>query len=380
MTTVDFPFAHLRARFPILSRRAQLSSCSQSALSLPVAEALQGYLEGWQEEGMCWEAWGQGLDAAKREFARLIGADAADIAALSCVSDLASSVAGSLDFSAEKNGVVLGETDFPSVGHVWLAQQARGAQVRFAGADGDECIAPERFEQIVDERTRLVCVSQVTYATSYRHDIAALARIAHARGALLFVDAYQSAGALAIDVKRDEVDFLACGAQKFLLGTPGVAFLYVRPGLAESLRPLATGWFGRVNPFAFDIRGLDYAAGARRFETGTPPYLVAAAARAGIAMINELGPQPIERYLAHLSEVACEAAHRNGLVLATPADPARRGAHVAVRIANAAELERRMAAAGYIVSARGPCIRVAPHFYNTEAEVAGAMAALARLG
>lgn len=375
---MPFTFAAERALFPILTRSTQLSSCSQSALSQPVIDAIAQYMASWQDKGMHWGGWAVVLDQAKAEFAQLIGAKADDIAVMSCVSDLASSFGHCLDFAAGKNGIVLGEIDFPSLGHVWLAQQRRGADVRFVTDAAGEGITLADYERVVDEHTRLVSVSQVAYGNGYRQDVAAIARLAHAHGALLFVDAYQSVGAQQIDVVRDDVDVLVCGAQKFLLGCPGIAFMYVRRELADTLQPANTGWFGRVNPFAFDIRTLDYADGARRFDTGTPPYINAAAAQAGMALLNSLDMAQVEAHLAHLSVVALAAARDHGLHIASPLDPMRKGASTALFVDDAAVVEQKMAGDGFIVSARGPVIRVAPHFYNTEHDVVSAMAALAR--
>ena len=379
MTMTNFPFEAQRALFPILQKKAQLSSCSQSALSTPVTEALARYMTSWSEQGMDWGGWGVVLDQAKAEFARLIHADAADIAVMSCVSDLASSIGNCLSFDSQRDGIVLGEIDFPSVGHVWLAQQARGAVVQFAQPNAGGEIALEDYARLINDRTRLVSVSQVSYSNGFKQDIGAIAKLAQAQGALLFVDAYQSAGAMQIDVQRDDIDMLVCGAQKYLLGCPGIAFMYVRPSVAEQLRPSNTGWFGRINPFAFDIRTLDYAQGARRFDTGTPPYINGAAACAGMALLNTLDMAQVEGYIEQLSAVALREAKRHKLPIASPLDPRRKGSNTAIRVKDSAAIERHMASAGFVVAARGPLIRVAPHFYNTEQDVAGAMAALARL-
>lgn len=376
---MKFPFAAERALFPILKDRAQLSSCSQSAISAPVSEAIQRYMDSWLNSGMDWMGWAVVLDQAKAEFARLIGADAGDIAVMSCVSDLSSSVGNCLDFTADKNGIVLGEVDFPSLGHVWLAQQTRGAQVRFVAQDDKGTIALEDYEKAIDSRTRLVSVSHVSYSNGFKQDIAAIGALAHAQDAIFFVDAYQSVGAMHIDVVRDGIDILVCGAQKYLLGCPGIGFMYVRRDLAQRLKPANTGWFGRVDPFAFDIRKLDYADGARRFDTGTPPYINAAAAGAGMALLNRLDMAAVESHIEHLSAVALQAAKDHGLRTASPSDPKLKGSNTAIYVDDSAAMEKKMAAAGFIVSARGALIRVAPHFYNTEQEVAAAMAALARL-
>ena len=375
---MTFPFAAQRALFPILRTRAQLSSCSQSALSQPVIDGLGEYMASWQDMGMNWGGWAQVLDQAKAEFARLIGAQAEDIAAMSCVSDLASSFGNCLQFGPAKDVIVVGDNEFPSLGHVWLAQQQRGARVSFLSGEGTQDIVLADYERQIDASTRLVSVSHVSYSNGYRQDLAAIAALAHAHDALVFVDAYQSVGAMAIDVVRDDIDVLVCGAQKFLLGCPGIAFMYVRRRLAQTLEPANTGWFGRVNPFAFDIRTLDYADGARRFDTGTPPYICAAAARAGMAMLNGLDMAQIEAHIEHLSAVAIEAAQAHGLTLTSPLDPKRKGSNTAIVIADAGAVEQKMAADGFIVSARGPVIRIAPHFYNTAEEVAAAIAALAK--
>ncbi|MEO8857271.1 MAG: aminotransferase class V-fold PLP-dependent enzyme, partial [Burkholderiaceae bacterium] len=177
----------------------------------------------------------------------------------------------------------------------------------------------------------------------------------------------------------DGIDMLVCGAQKYLLGCPGIAFMYVRRDLAEQLKPINTGWFGRVNPFAFDIRTLDYAPGARRFDTGTPPYINGAAACAGMAMLNSLDMATVEAHIEHLSAVARDAAAKHGLPNTSPQDPHRKGSSTAIRVNDSAAVERKMAEAGFIVSARGAVVRIAPHFYNTEEDVSQAMAALARI-
>lgn len=373
------PFSSYRKLFPILEQTVQLSSCSQSALSLPVRRAIDEYLEVWLKRGADWGYWMEQVALARAEFARMIHAEAEDIAVLGSVSDAASSIASALRFDADRPEIVTTTLDFPSVCHVWLAQAPRGAQVRFVQAEAGRTDVTERIAGAIDARTALVSVSHACFYDGQRVDIAATGREARKHGALQFVDAYQSAGAIAIDVRAQEVDILAAGAQKYLLGIPGIAFLYVRPALAQRLTPTVTGWFGRVNPFAFDPAGLDFAAGAARFNTGTPPMMCASVARASMALLNEIGIPAIEDYLGQLSAVALEEAARLGLVVASPLDPAAKGANTAIRVPDAAQVEARMLEAGYVVSARNDVIRIAPHFYNTADDVTGALRALARL-
>lgn len=373
------PFSSYRKLFPILDHTIQLSSCSQSALSLPVRRAIDEYLEVWLKRGADWGYWMEQVALARAEFARMIHAQPDDIAVLGSVSDAASSIASALHFEADRREIVTTTLDFPSVCHVWLAQAPRGAQVRFVQAEAGSTDTTERIVGALDARTALVSVSHACFYDGQRVDIAATGREARRHGAIQFVDAYQSAGAITIDVEAQAVDILAAGAQKYLLGIPGIAFLYVRPTLARRLTPTVTGWFGRVDPFAFDPAGLDFAAGAARFNTGTPPMMCASVARASMALLNEIGIPAIEDYLGQLSAVALEEAARLGLVVASPADAAAKGANTAIRVPDAARIEARMLEAGYVVSARNDVIRIAPHFYNTAEDVTGALRALAGL-
>lgn len=376
---MNHPFSSYRKLFPILDNAVQLSSCSQSALSLPVRQAIDDYLDVWVTRGADWGYWMDQVALARAEFARMIHADVDDIAVLGSVSDAASSIASTQRFDADRRDIVTTTLDFPSICHVWLAQQPRGARVRFVQGEAGSTTATERIAGAIDAQTALVSVSHACFYDGQIVDIAATGRAAREHGAIQFVDAYQSAGSIAIDVREQQVDILAAGAQKYLLGIPGIAFLYVRPELARRLTPTVTGWFGRVNPFEFNPANLDFAAGATRFNTGTPPMMCASVARASMSLLNEIGIPAIEAYLAELSSVAIEEAARLGLTVASPTTPSAKGANTAVRIPNAAQVEAQMLQSGYVVSARNDVIRIAPHFYNTADDVVGALRELARL-
>lgn len=371
-------FANHREYFPILKEQIQLSSCSQSAVSIQVKKAIEEYVTGWQADGMNWDKWMERVAQAKDSFSKLINASPDEIAILSSVSDATSTVATALDFSTERNKIVTTELDFPSIGHVWLAQGKRGAKVSFIPAVDHE-ISLEAYEQYVDQQTLVTSIAPVSFYNGFQQDVKKIASIVHSRGSYLFVDAYQAAGSVQIDVKDMDIDFLSTGSQKFMLGTPGIAFLYVRKELAEQLTPVTTGWFGRINPFAFDGQTLDFAPGARRFDTGTPPMINAYVAHAGLVMLNDLGVDNIESYLKHLSSVAIEYAQEKGLRIASPLDLSKKAANTAIHIENASHMELLLRAEGIIVSARNDVIRIAPHFYNTEADIRTALDKIAHL-
>ncbi|MGW9127179.1 aminotransferase class V-fold PLP-dependent enzyme [Paenibacillus chitinolyticus] len=366
---MEFPFVKERQYFPILKNKIQLSSCSQSAMSLQVEAAMKEYTDGWLTEGMDWTGWVHRVEMAKQSFATLINASPDEIAVLPSVSLAASAVASALQFTTGRNKVVTTEMDFPSIGHVWLAQQSRGAQVAYVPSENNE-IPIEFYDRYVDEQTLIVSMSHAAYYNGLKQDLKQISAIAHGKGARLFVDAYQSAGCAAIDVKEMDVDFLAAGAQKYLLGIPGIAFLYVKKELADELQPSITGWFGRIDPFSFDVKSLDYAEGTRRFDTGTPPMINAYAAYAALELINQIGVHRIESYLNELSSFAVSYGQEKGLTIASPLDLKRKAANTAFHCPNASLIEMKMRERGVIVSARNDVIRIAPHFYNKKEEVA----------
>ena len=366
-----------RPRFPILQDKIHLANCSQAPLSIDVRQALERYQQSLIEEGMDWETWMGEVQAARAEFASLIGVEARDIAVLSCVSDAISAIAGCLPFQGRRQ-IVTTVDEFPTVGHGWLAAAGHGrAEVHFVRSV-DGFYSPELIEPHLGAETALLSVHLVSYSTGARQDTAALARLAHAHGAYLLVDAYQALGTLSFDARRGEVDILVCGTLKYLLGLPGIAFMYVRPGLSDQWCPAATGWFGRINPFNFDPTHLDFAPGARRFDMGTPPIAAAYAALAGMRLVREAGVDAIERHVQALSEQVISGALERGFEVASPLDVTRKGASTALRFGDRSpELERRLKARGIIVSARADLVRIAPHLFTTPADLTVVLDALA---
>lgn len=371
-------FSKERKYFPILEEKVQLSSCSQSALSIQVQQSIEEFIQSWISEGMNWNKWMNCVEETKALFAQMINASPEEIAILSSVSDAASTVASALNFDKDRNKIVTTELDFPSIGHVWLAQQKRGAYVDFIPAVNNK-ITLEDYQKYVDHQTLVTSISHVSYYNGFKQDLKSIASFVHSKGSYLFVDAYQSTGSVKIDVKEMDIDFLSTGSQKFMLGTPGIAFLYVKKEIAEQLEPTTTGWFGRVSPFSFNIKQLDYAEGAKRFNTGTPPMINAYAARASLRLLNKVGIDRIEDYLSTLSSFTIQYAKEKGFKLASPEDLNKKASNTAIFIPNASKMEQQLHNDNIIVSARNDVIRIAPHFYNTEEDIAIALDKMAYL-
>jgi selenocysteine lyase/cysteine desulfurase len=327
---------------------------------------------------MDWDAWMEEVRLAKAAFAALIGATTKDIAVFSSVSEATSAVASALDFTGRKRNVVASEMEFPTTGHVWLAQERRGAKVSWV-AMRDGTIDAEEYDKHLTADTALVTACSGYYVNGFMQDVGAIIKRAHRAGALVFTDAYQALGAMPVDVKESGVDFLASGCLKYLMGVAGIAFLYVRPELADTLLPTTTGWFGRANPFAFDVKRLDWSTGASRFDSGTPPIMNAYIARAGMEMISSIGVDNIRTWHEVLSRRLRDGGRERGLMQHGTSDLARKTANTAFIVNDSHALEQAMRARGVLPSARGPVIRLAPHFYNTIADIDMALDMLAEL-
>ena len=367
-----------RARIPILGRAVPMNNCSQAPQTDATQAAVYAYLQSWARDGMDWDAWMAEVERARQSFALLINADVDEVAVTSSVSHAASALASALTFDGDRRRVLASAAEFPTVGHVWLAQEPRGAQVGWVPLSDRGTIDTSEYGTRIDERTRVVSACHAYFVNGFKHDVAAIARLAHARGALLFVDAYQTLGTEPIDVKALDVDALAGGTLKYLMASAGIAFLYVRRALAEQLRPTVTGWFGRAHPFAFDATALDWAPGARRFDSGTPPIINAYIARAGLEIIHEVGPANIAAWTRVLSDRLVTGGKARGLTLYGTPNAHSKAPTTAFRVgADSATVERRMRARGVIPSARGSVIRLSPHFYSTIQDVDHALDTLA---
>ena len=353
-----------RQEFPILKDVIHVGNCSQSAQSIRVREAINAYLDNWLTVGMDWEGWIDEVYKAKAEFAKVINASPEEIAISSSVSETISSIASSLDYSGARNKIVATDIEFPTVDHVWLAHQKYGAKVDIINVNKQHEIDLSEYERYIDSSTLLTSITQVYYLNGFKQDLKAIAEIAHRKGSLILVDAYQCLGTEIVDVKDMNIDIFTSGNLKYLFGIPGVAFMYVRRELVPLLKPAVTGWFGQENPFLFQTRYLDYAFDARRFDTGTPPVLNAYAAKAGLEIINEVGVEKIKDRIDYLSAYALEACIKRGLTTISPFDVSKKGPTTAILVPDSHHVELELKKRNIIASARGDVIRVAPHFYT----------------
>ena len=372
------PYSSYRVVFPILSNYVHLASCSQGALAQPVSHAIEEYHNSLLLSGSNWNQAIMKVEATREKFAELIGAEIDEIAILTSVSDVISTIATSLPYEKNKNNIVLTDIDFPTVGHIWNSQERDRANISIIRSSNG-ILHLEQYEKEVKENTLLTCVPHVSYYNGYMQDIKAIANIVHKKGSMLFVDAYQSAGHIPINVKEMNIDILTTGTRKYMLGIPGVAFLYIRKELAEQLKPRITGWFGQENATKFDIFNSVFAPGARRFETGTPSFISIYAAYEALNLLLRIGIQNIRSYMKELAELTREFGLQKGLQIIGPESSECSSGMTSFYIGDASKYEEILKEKKILVSSRKDVIRIAPHFYNTKDELDYAITELSNL-
>jgi kynureninase len=368
------PLESYRDRFPILEHTTYLINHSLGAMPVGAEAGLLRYAREWRERGVrAWaEGWWETSTVVGDQLGRIVGAPPGTMAMHQNVAVAQAIVLSCFEFEPPRNRIVYGEGEFPSVRYLYQAQRRRGAHVEIVADDAAVVDA-------IDERTLLVPVSHVLFKTGEIQDVEAIVRRAHDAGALVVLDAYQSAGSVPLDVTSLGVDFAVGGSVKWLCGGPGAGWLYVRPDLAERLEPAFTGWQAHARPFAFEPEQ-EYAEGAARFLTGTPNVPALYAASAGYELIDEVGVERIRERSMHQTALLAELLEATGFEVLSPRDPARRGGTVVVRTPEAEAVYRELGAREIICDFRPDAgIRLGPHFFSTDEELRYAAAQIAEI-
>jgi kynureninase len=374
--------ADYRSEFPVLERTAYLISASLGPIGTRARSRLDAYLDAWASKGAPDLVWFEDIFPAmgdlKRTFAGMTGCDPDELAITTNISVALSTIATCLDLSGSRNRVILSELDFPTDGHVWLAQP--GAEIVWLPSEDGLTIPLETYADAIDERTALVMVNRVLYRSSAIMDAKAVCAIAREAGALTFVDDYHGAGIVPLDLHDLGCDLYSAGVLKWLCGGPGLAFLYARRDLLPSLEPRITGWFATDEPFSFDAQHLVYHPSARRLEHGTPPAPVVFLAQGGLDVITEVGVERIRVRQGELTDQVIAGADELGLPVRTPRERRARGGVVNVGVGPlAGEICHALLARDVCTDYRGDGLRVSPHFFNTEDDIDRMFAELGRL-
>jgi selenocysteine lyase/cysteine desulfurase len=369
-------FSALRRRFPVLERKTYLNSGSYCALADTVKEAINAYMDDRLLVGANWDVWVMKNEAVRAGMAQVLRCEPDEVAVTASASAGINALASALDFSGRRNKVVISDFEFPTNAQIWHAQEPRGARVVHAHRAADGYIPLENFEKLIDDETLLVAVTHVCFRNGAKLDIPGIVRLAHARGAKVLLDCYQAVGGITVDVKKLDVDFAVGGMLKYLLGTAGIGFLYVRRSLVRELTPTHSGWFAQEQITAMDITANRPSHTARRFEAGTPAVVNCYATEAGLKIILEVGTDAIEARVRMLTTRCLDGLHDIGWDSVTPRDEARRGPMVAIPARDPAQLFARLNSQDIVTSFRDNNLRATIHFYNTEDDIDTFIAAM----
>jgi selenocysteine lyase/cysteine desulfurase len=366
---VEPDFRTLRKEFPLLDHKTYLNSGSYGALANEVKAAFEQYMTDRVLVGANWDVWVGKNEAVRSLVAQLVRATPDEIAVTASVSAGLNALASALQFTGARNKIVVSDFEFPTNAQIWHAQEPRGARVVHVPRAADGYIPLEHFARAIDETTQLVAITHVCFRNGARLDIPGIVRLARAKGARVLLDCYQSVGSVDIDVQALDLDFAVGGMLKYLLGTAGIGFLYVRGSLIESLLPTNSGWFAQQDIAAMDISANRPASNARRFEAGTPAVVNCYASEAGLKTILAIGTGAIEKRIQALTHDCLQRLREIDWPSVTPADRQRRGATIAIPSRAAAQLAAELLRRDIVTSARDDNVRASFHYYNDEEDI-----------
>lgn len=361
-----------RSEFPILDKTVYLISHSLGAMPKATYEKLHEYADAWATRGVrAWaEGWWDMPVTIGDEIGRIIGADPGSVVMHQNVSICQSLILSCFEPTPERNKIVYSELNFPSVMYVYEAH-ARTGKLRIETVKSDDGITVplERMLEAIDETTLLVPFSHVLFKSGFLQDAKAIIDRAHQVGAMVVLDTYQSAGTVPFSVKELNTDFATGGSVKWLCGGPGAGYLYVRPDLHDKLQPKTTGWMAHENPFAFDTE-LRYASDVSRFLHGSPGIPALYAAKAGYAIINEIGVDKIRAKSVRQTEYLIRLAEEAGFTVTSPRNASQRGGTITIAHEHAAAMAKELVRREFIIDYRpGAGIRISPHFYTSDHEL-----------
>jgi len=355
-----------RDEFPILQKKTYLNTCSLGALSTRSMKNVARFLEVWNEWGShAWhEIWMQEIVLARKKFATLIGAQLHEVAVAPNMSTALGVLSSTLDYNT-RNKVVLAEMDFPALAYQWQVKERLGVECHFVKSPDRISVSPDLFAEQVDSQTALIATSRVYDTSGSIQDIRAVADIAHKNGAYLLVDDYQGTGQIPLNVTALDVDFVVTGSLTWLMGGPGLAFVYIREGLLPTLQPTVTGWFAHWDQSQSGIHPSASGHDASHIEMGIPAMAAVYAANSGLDLVLEASVESIGERSRYLTNDLIARSREHGWTVRAPQEPELRSSIVMLELEEPQEIVKALNARNIITDARAGLLRISPYFYNT---------------
>src|ERR1041385_4238617 len=369
----------LRALFPITERAVYLNHAAVSPPPATTIQAVEAQLRDVRDNGSVnFRSWLRVKEEGRELLARLLGARPEQVAFVRNTSDGLSTVANGLTWKPGDN-IVTFRREFPSNIYPWLrVRDAYGVEIRM-GEERDGRVDLGELENMVDEHTRVVAISHVQFASGFRADLERLGRAARRHRALLVVDAIQSLGVIPLNVEAELVDVAAGASHKWLLGPEGVGYLYLSDRARERLQPTLVGWTSVPNPEDYNNFDQEWNTGTLAWETGTAPTALIHGLNASLELLKENGTETIAAYLETLTDCLCENLSSQNYRVISARDLGQKSQIVCIQHrggVSAMKLYSQLKSNNIITAPRADRLRIAPHFYNSSAEIDKLVSAL----
>jgi kynureninase len=361
-----------RKEFPILEKTVYLINNSLGAMPRAVYDNLKVYADIWSTRGIrAWEeGWWEFIGEIGNILADIIHAPKDTVSMHQNVTIAEAVVLSCFDFNGKKNKIVYSDMNFPSVMYLYQARIPDGARIEIVKSEDGITVPTEKMVEAIDDETLLVPISHVLFKSAYIQEVEPIIEKAHACGAHVVLDTYQSVGTVPVDVQKLNVDFVVGGSIKWLCGGPGAAYLYVRSDLGEKLQPGLTGWMAHQEPFVFEPEMRFTDNSAFKFLNGTPHLPALYAVKAGYEIIRQVGVENIRQRSIQLTERIIQRAQQYGFKINSPLNPERRGGTVVVQMENSQRISKELLKRNFLIDWRPNAgIRISPHFYNRGEEV-----------
>lgn len=366
----------IRKNFPVTKNLIYLDHAAVAPLHAYSKTALEEYTEHFLNKGIKdYDYWYEKTETIRSDFAKFINADKSEIAFIKNTSSGISVLANGIDFKEGEN-VIIPEIEFPANIYPWLNLERKGVKVKFLKCD-DGVIDINRLEEITDEKTRVVSVSWVQFATGYKADLSKISEICRKKsnqyGKKIYfcADVIQGLGALELDVNKFNIDFLAADGHKWFLAAEGAGFLYCNKKILNEIYPAEVGWKSVINPLDFTNIHFDLENSAKKFESGSMNIPGIVTLGASLKLFNKYGPENIENQILNLSRYACKLLKEKNISLVTKDEDFCRSGIVAFKTKDKDidETYKLLINKNIQLSKRGEFLRISPHFYNTEQEI-----------
>ena len=368
-----------RALFPVTERLIYFNHAAISPPPTPTIRAIEAQLRDVHENGsLNFRSWLAVKEDARKLLAKLLGARPEQVAFVRNTSDALSTVANGLKWRAGDNTVTFSR-EFPSNVYPWLRiRDAFGVEVRMC-EEHDGRIELSELESLIDDHTRIVAISHVQYASGFRTDLERLGQVARRHDALFVVDAIQALGVVPTNVEAEFIDVAAGASHKWLLAPEGVGYLYLSDRARERIQPTLVGWISVPDPEDYFNFEQGWNRGTLAWETGTGPAALLHGFKASLELIHSQGVEKIANYLEELTDYLCERLAGKNYDIVSSRNPGEKSAIVCILHRNGLSsiaLYHQLLQRNIVTAPRGDRLRIAPHFYNTAAEVDQVTAAL----